>query len=248
MVRLIRVDSPSAVPLRNDWIIDQFERGLRHLNEFLVPLSWAAQDPAIGPLHRRQLAPLITGFQTDIGTRLQGGDADRLPFILALHELLPSQGQDLPEHVIDEALQMAPDPRTPRPFLPIVDFMVATHGALARGQNAQAVIEATPSIELLVNRVILQIGPQKDPTRYAAGCLLTVMDAPFKSRLLDHYAKLLGATADLAAENDHIGRWWNRCYLLRNRVAHEGYRPEDNEAADAVSAAQELNRWTGRLI
>jgi hypothetical protein len=33
------------------------------------------------PLHRRQPAPMIVGFQTDIGTRLQGVKADRLPFL-----------------------------------------------------------------------------------------------------------------------------------------------------------------------
>lgn len=248
MVRLIRLDSPPAIPLPHEWLIDQFKRALGHLNDFLVPLSWAAADPSIGPLHPRQLAPIITGFQTDVGTRLQGGPADRLPIIIAVHELIPSQGHDLPERVIEQALEMAPDPRSGRPFLPILDFMVATRGALARGQNAQAVIDATRSIELLVNQVILITGPKKDPKRYAAQRLPTLMDAPFKSRLLDHYAKLLGATVDLASENEHVGRWWNRCYLLRNRIVHEGYRPADDEAAKAVSAAEELNLWTGAVI
>lgn len=86
-------------------------------------------------------------------------------------------------------------------------------------------VHATTSIELLVNQVILEVGPQKDPTRYAAARSPSVMDAPFKGRLVDHYAKLLRATADLGAGNDHVGRWWNHCYLLRNRVAHEGYQP-----------------------
>ena len=248
VVRLIRVDSPPALPLTSEWVSSQFARGLRHLNEFLVPLSWVSADPRMAPLHPRQLSARIAGFQTDIGARLHGRRSRREPFLLRLDEGNSVSGAGLPSRFVDEALQMAPDPGTTRPFLPILDFLVAGRGALARGLNAQAVIDATTTIELLVNQVIIEIGPQKDPRRYGGHRLQSVLDAPFKSRVVDHYAKLLGATPDLAAEGDEIGRWWNRCYLLRNRVAHEGVRPSDHDAALAVMESERLNDWTGRRI
>jgi hypothetical protein len=143
---------------------------------------------------------------------------------------------------------MAPDPKSSRPFLPILDFMVSSRAALARGQNAQCVIDATTGIELLVNTVILEVGPRKDAARYSGSRLANILDAGFKNRLLDHYAKLLGVSPDISAEHDEIGRWWNRCYLLRNRVAHNGYRPSDAEAVDAVVTSEQLNHWTGSRL
>jgi Protein of unknown function (DUF1428) len=80
------------------------------------------------PEERRRL--LMAGYVDGFVMPLPKSNVDRYREIATtaggLCELLPSHRQDLPEHVIDEALQMAPDPRTPRPFLPIVDFMVAT--------------------------------------------------------------------------------------------------------------------------
>jgi hypothetical protein len=146
------------------------------------------------------------------------------------------------------ALRMAPDPRQTRPFLPILEFIVGAQRAVAQGQNAQGVIEATTAIELLVNTVIREIGPRRDAVRYTPKKLSAVMETGFRGRLIDHYAVLLDAEPDLASDAEPIGRWWNHCYLLRNRAAHEGYRPPDQQAVAALVAAEELNAWTGRRL
>jgi hypothetical protein len=252
MIWMARIDSPSErhivedQQLANEWVIDEFETGLRYLNEFLTALHVVTEDPALGPIHRLDLGPLIGGFQTDLRARAEGRKAAKRPIMFSPHSNIPSPKPILSDSDVRVALELLPDPTRPRPFLAVFEFMVAARRALGKGQNAQAVVEATTSIEVLVNVVIRVVGPQKDSKRYHPTTLPNILEAGFKNKVLDHLVILLGVPRpDLNSEGDQLGRWWQRCYLLRNEIVHQGHRPTDEEALRAVEASAALSGWIG---
>jgi hypothetical protein len=63
--------------------------------------------------------------------------------------------------------------------------------------------------------------------------------------LVDQLPRFLTEPIDLDDEDRPSGRWFRDCYLLRNRVVHEGYRPSSAEAMDATTATRVFAAWIG---
>lgn len=248
VVRLCRLDSPPTAPPSEDWIKDQFETCLGHLNEVMVAIAVSQDEAPAVPVHPSELGPRIPSFQTEVGRRLQGLHAERIPIVLELRPRHTEPAVMSPEDS-ERLVNLLPDPSFRRPFLPLLGFLVGSRAALRRGQPAQAVVDANTAIEVLVSRVIAEVGPIKDPSRYDEQKVRNLLDAAgFKGRLVDHFAPILGLGIDLDDVSTPIGRWWIDCYQLRNRIVHRGYRPSDREGWHAFDGAVGLIEATGREL
>jgi len=104
--------------------------------------------------------------------------------------------------------------------------------------DCRAPNDGSTATELLVSGVLRTIGQAKG---YDQGRLTNVLGAPFKARVTDHFAALLGYDRDPAVGSDALGEWWRGGYLLRNSVVHAGHRPSDDETVRAVDTARALN-------
>jgi TPR repeat protein len=64
---------------------------------------------------------------------------------------------------------------------------------------------------------------------------------PFRNRFSDHFGHALGVVVERDATGDDPASTWLRtAYPLRNKVAHNGYRPNAEEAVNAVVLAFDL--------
>jgi hypothetical protein len=64
-----------------------------------------------------------------------------------------------------------------------------------------------------------------------------VLSAPFKNQLTGLLPKyVVGAPVDLDDTGISPGRWYAECYMLRNRIVHEGQKASAGEACDAKVA------------
>jgi hypothetical protein len=60
--------------------------------------------------------------------------------------------------------------------------------------------------------------------------------------------KLLKVPMDIKDSDSVAGRWWTDCYLLRNKVVHEGHKPDDGEALASKMATGAFTRWLGQSL
>jgi len=77
---------------------------------------------------------------------------------------------------------------------------------------------------------------------------LPALKAPFRNQLTELLPKFLDEALDLEDESLPPGRWYNDCYLLRNRVVHEGQKATAGEAYDSKVATGDFVRWIGKSL
>ncbi len=99
---MVRVAPHSIGVFGQDWVREQFERGLGDLNDHLLVLGSSAADPRIGPISQLDLPPGIFGFHYDLR---DAPNFDGKPFSLFLHRNFPQERADLPQDVIDNTIR-----------------------------------------------------------------------------------------------------------------------------------------------
>jgi tetratricopeptide (TPR) repeat protein len=119
-----------------------------------------------------------------------------------------------------------------------MEFFFAASRSVEQGRPTHAVLEAGTAIELLVNAIIRGVASAEN---WAPAELEKVLEKySFRDRFDQKFAPALDQAVDRDEGTDPLSRWWADGYLLRNKVAHAGYRPTDDEVKRAVAAAGAL--------
>jgi hypothetical protein len=228
-VTLIR---PGTGTVDEGWISDQFDAGLAKLNDYLVTAGAVTQDPAVGPITRLDLPPVVLCLLGDV----RDEHPDPGFFLLHAGEQVEANPVSLAqaEHMANLVSKQHSDGH---PFWLLGEALVETRGALDRGRAAHAVIEAGIAFEVLVAALVRELAALDGLTAAQVGGIL---DAGLKNVLTDHLPKMAALTIDLDDPGNIFGAWRVNTYDLRNRVVHEGYRPplsEARQAAYSVKAA-----------
>jgi hypothetical protein len=75
-----------------------------------------------------------------------------------------------------------------------------------------------------------------------------VLSCGFRNQLETHLPRLLDEGLDLKDEDSPAGIWYRDCYLLRNRVVHEGHKPTSAEALNSKLASGSFARLLGEAL
>jgi len=107
------------------------------------------------------------------------------------------------------------------------------------------VIAACTATEVFINTLfrVLWVYLERDPEK-----LKGILTAGFKNQLTDLLPKFLDESLDLKDQSLPPGRWHAECYLLRNRVVHEGHKATAGEAYDSKVATGDFVRWIGKAL
>lgn len=232
-----RIAPHTSAEFGGEWLREQFAVVLETLSARLLALGVAVDDHTIGPITEAQLPAEVIGFHGDM-RNMQGGEIRGLkPFRLSLHQHRAG-GNDHDDAIIKRAITMA-DNASEDPFSPALEFLYAARRTYDSGMRSHAVIEAGTAIELLVHRVVFGVELAKGSPPEQIENLLE--STGFQNLVCDHLAKHLGvAVKKPYPGSDPLSRWLRVVYKLRNRVAHEGYKPTAQEAFDAIGLTREL--------
>jgi hypothetical protein len=228
------------------WTEERISKALEVLNDFLIALAVETQDARIGAIVRSDLPPrlpIVIETQPVPTPRRQGHHG-----LVALHDAWwPTSARQLrPLAEVERASTLFRAARENRTvWFPVLEL---THGArrdgLAGRYSASALAAAT-GIEVLVGTTVREVGLARDLARTR---IAGILDSGLKNILTAHLPDLLRTTVNLDDEASAWGRWYVNGYSLRNAVAHEGHRPTEEEAHEAVYAAMHLVAEVGRLI
>jgi hypothetical protein len=226
VLQLTRIQ-PAPAQVNEEWLSDQFDAGVRKLNDYLVSAAAVTQDRAVGPVSRQDFPMVVPYFLGDIFEQ----HPPLSMFILHVDQQVganpvsPGQADHIKNLV---AKQHAGG----HPFWLLGEALVETRRALGRGRAAHAVIEAETAFEVLVGALVRElVALDRLPTSRVEG----IRNAGLKNVLVDHLPQLSGLHVDLEDRDNVFGAWWTNAYLLRNRVVHEGYRPTLPEAWEAAN-------------
>ncbi len=224
-----------------EWFSRCFDDALGLLNDYLVVLATVDDEWHISRISRADL-PRMAPYRVDIrpAREAAAGATSTLDVHARIRDDLPAERE---AEEVSTAVHLIHAYREGRaPFFDWSQYMQSAEHHLGSGRYVQTVIAAATATEVMVNIFFREVWEalEMDPGR-----LDGVLDCGFRNQLSDHLPGFLDQPVDLDDENLPPGRWFQACYLLRNRAVHEGYRPTSAEAMDATSATRSFAAWIG---
>jgi hypothetical protein len=230
---------------RTDWFDAQFEDCFEKMNLYLTTLGIASSDAYCGPISRLDLPAVIPYVFSSI-VENSSNSSNPIRGAYTLHGQVPFRRGTIPREVVDRAHKILGERVAGRHiFFDPGIFMLSARRSLADGLYEQAIVQAQTCIEMIINVIIREVAPLRGKAPQKVKDILT---ASFRNRVVDHIGKLTGVTVDLKDISTPVGNWWDKTYLMRNRVVHEGYRPTASDANSAVMAARRLQRELGEAL
>lgn len=227
-----------------EWLSRRLDEALLFLNQYLVILGGMRDEWHISSLSRIDL-PRDTPWKLSIFPTPEGwiSPSGTVDVHATLRDDLPEQRT---EQEIISAVDVVHEARSGRaPFFQFVELYQASEHHLGSGRHDQSVIAACTATEVFINTLFraLWVCLQRDPDK-----LRGVLMAPFRNQLTELLPKFLDGNLDLDDKSSPPGRWYNDCYLLRNRVVHEGQKATAGEAYDSKVATGDFVRWIGKTL
>jgi hypothetical protein len=227
-----------------EWFSRQLDEALAFLNQYLMILGGIRDEWHISSLSRidlpRDTPWRLNLFPTPEGWTGPSGTVD-------VHTTIRD---DLPEHrterEITDAINLVHEARAGKaPFFLFLELYQTAEHHLGSGRHDQSVIAACTAIEVFINTLfrVLWACLQRDPAK-----LEGALTAPFKSQMTGILPKFLDEDLDLIDDSSPAGRWYADCYLLRNRIVHEGRKADAGEAYDSKVATGDFARWIGKAL
>jgi hypothetical protein len=227
-----------------EWFSRRMDEVLGLLNDYLVVLASVDDEWHISRISRADL-PRMAPYLVDIRPGREG--AGRVSSTLDVHarirDDLPAEREPEEASVVTDLIHAYREGRAP--FFDWTQYMQSAEHHLGAGRYEQAVIAAATATEVMVNIFFREMW---EALELDAARLAGVLECGFKNQLVDQLPKFLTKPVDLADEDVPPGRWYGDCYLVRNRVVHEGYRPTSAEAWDATVASRAFASWIGRSM
>jgi hypothetical protein len=227
-----------------EWLSRRFDEALAVLNQYLVILAALNDEWHISSISRIDL-PRVAPWKLDLRPTPDGwtGSRGTLDAHSTFRDDLPDER---PEEELMAAVEVIHQYRAGRvPFFDWIELYQSAEHHLGSGRNAQSVISASTATEVLINTLFRVIwGAQElDPKK-----LPGVLECGFRNQLTTHLPKYLERDLDLDDEKSPAGGWHRDCYLLRNRIVHEGHKPTSGEAFDSKVATGDFARWIGAAL
>ena len=227
-----------------EWLSRRLDEALSFLNQYLVILGGMRDEWHISSLSRIDL-PRDTPWKISISPAPEGwtGPSGTVDVHATLRDDLPEQRT---QQEIISAVDVVHEARAGgAPFFQFVELYQASEHHLGSGRHDQSVIAACTATEVFINTLFraLWVSSERDPNKLSG-----VLKAPFRNQLTELLPKFLDKKLDLAEESLPPGRWYTDCYLLRNRIVHEGRKASAGEAYNSKVATGGFVRWIGESL
>ena len=138
--------------------------------------------------------------------------------------------------------------------LSVVDFLVLNaRRSLLFEEYRVAVIEAETAFEVGVDQILTRYYLSRT-TKSTEGYVVPAHSKDYVYRLLNAgIKKLINDHLPMALERELVGtdehsRWEKDLYDLRNAVIHDGKEVRENEAEQALEAAEDILVWIGAIV
>ena len=220
--------------------------GHKAINRLLDVYRCATKESHIGHISIQELGPLNTSH--GVYDLMEDGSVwERNSFRFDMGSgLRLARTQDLD---FNSKLDLAYE----RP-LPVVDLLVLNaRRSILFEEYRVAVIEAETAFEVGVDRILTRYYLSLT-TKSTEGYVVPAYSKEDAHRLLDAgFKNLINRHIRIALGREFIGtdehsRWENDLYDLRNAVIHDGKEVRENEAEQALEAAEDALVWIGAVV
>ena len=215
------------------WLRGEFRGGLSILNQWLATYALASASLTLGPLSPGDLPAFVPTVME--GKEQPASEVVYGHRLLRIHDTVPAFAAS--EGHIDAAEMASRSLATDwgHPFLDGLQLLFGAQTHLAACHERQAILDSGTAIEMIVSDVVRGVARRRDNFDGDAATR-----APFRSRFEHHVPLALGDGVPAPDVGDARASWWEKGYLVRNAVVHEGHAADTTEAREAVESAWNL--------
>lgn len=217
-----------------------FHRCLRVLDLFLRSHNLAFRDPHVHPLASQELSPVVF-----VGEYEPDRSKWTYKFPVLIHPGRLPQFSQRKSQFGTEQNALAWGFRqllTANPFVASILLGVRADRAVLRGDYTDHFISMQTAVESRLYAIWALLLVDGDERSEVIKKRLSG-DTSFRSLVATILPKLLGGSWDVTKTGTPAGEYWQKLYLLRNRVVHVGYEPSANEAEAARTAYDHLRAF-----
>jgi hypothetical protein len=214
----------------------ELDASLAVLNEFIVALGLARQNPRFSPIARGDL-PLVCPVILETAP-MPDGKRNGAWLNYQIHEVFWYE-QAEPRDEADDAERLAVELARANyhgaePYFPFYELMQQAIGQFNEARYAASAISTGTAVEVLIATTIREAGRARGEDESKFGSILNL---PLKNQVEHHLPRYATCSVDLSDENNAFGAWWRGGYRTRNRVVHEAHRATREEARAALDGA-----------
>jgi hypothetical protein len=215
----------------------ELDASLSVLNQFIVSLSLARQEPRFLPVARGDL-PLICPVILETAPM---PDAVRHGAFVnyQIHEVFWYEQRPLRDKPDDAELLAVQLARAnfhgSEPYFSFYELMQQAIGQFNEGRYGSCAISTGTAVEVLIATTIREAGRVRGESEIEYA---TVLNAPLRNQVEHHLPRYANCIVDLNDQGNAFGAWWVGGYKTRNRVVHEAHRPTREEIDAALLGAQ----------
>jgi hypothetical protein len=215
---------------------DAFDRCMENLAELFRAYIAVSADLRVAPITRNSLFILLPWTTRNPDDSEWGGLAVYKPNVGA--HVIPRATGELGEDDMNRLMTVISRAKRLDPVAPFVQHARASRRAFwMQADYGATVIEAHISSEVFLDSVLLLMAWEEGTAPEEAS---EWFDEWLSKRIRTRYGPRLGGNWNTHDSKSLVGQWAERVQGLRNRVAHRGYWPSEQEAYECLQARDQL--------
>lgn len=229
-----------AFPVESDndlFITEYFEVLLQTLNQLIIAYIVQHKDTGVFRITRTNVQFMVPYLVTHLPDWVNsiGGVFLAHTNLDAPRELL------IKDQLLIVLKHMVQIQERVNPFYLSEELAVTATRHLRIGALREAVIEAQASVETMLTtlyyRFLLYEGASEERAER------TLQATPFASLVKRELHARMGGRWDIKDNTSPVGQYWKETYERRGRIVHGGYFPNETEARESVTSAQEMRAY-----
>lgn len=241
-VEMVYISADMIPHLTEEELSDVFDALIDGLNLFMIAYIVHTKDDDVCRVTKEMLE-FSTVYQFVPLDSWE--DAERSIFFLNWN--VPHQKENIPKEQKDLVVWYANIlNKNWNPFIFAEEFILRARRAIKRGLLSEAAIFSQVYVEtflgILITNLMLIEGKASTEIEQE------LEDMSFMSMVKSQFHTRIGGKWNPDAAVTEIGRWYEKTYLLRNRIVHSGHFPSFAEAAEAIDASSKFVAYVVLLI
>lgn len=132
------------------------------------------------------------------------------------------------------------------PFILLSDNYLTAKREFENKNYRNTIIFIQLYIETLLKTIFINLLIEEGLTENDAETVLA--EIPFLSLIKKYLHQKLGGKWNITENSSVVGNWYNNTYVIRNKIIHRGYKPNQQEAENAFKSSQAFITYTIELI
>jgi hypothetical protein len=212
----------------------ELDASIDFLNDFILSVGLIRNDPRLIPIARGDL-PIVCPVILEVAPRTREQSRLGTSFAYPIHAEATYTGFEPRRDDAEVAFHLArSNYYGAQPFFLFYELMQRALQSFNTHRFSQAMLALGSAMEVLIAVVVRESSALMGEAPNQAEKTLS---AGLSNILKAHFGRYASITVDLSNPTNPVGRWWQGGYKLRNRVVHEGHRPDEVETRGAFDDA-----------